>query len=143
MGWGLGGFNTRWGIPHTPRFKAAAVGAGVTDLLSFTGTSDIPGFLPDYFSGEPWNSPASFEAYREHSPMSFVKGVTTPTLILHGEADVRVPTPQGSELYNALKRQGVTTKMVVYPRTPHGPREPKFTLDIAQRNLDWVDKYVR
>ena len=56
---------------------------------------------------------------------------------------LRVPTSQGYELYNALKRQGVTTKMVVYPRTPHGPREPKFILDIAQRHLDWVDKYVR
>ena len=74
--------------------------------------------------------------------MAFVKGVTTPTLILHGEADVRVPTTQGYEFYNALKRQGVTTKMVVYPRTPHGPREPKFLLDIMQRHLDWVDKYV-
>jgi dipeptidyl aminopeptidase/acylaminoacyl peptidase len=56
---------------------------------------------------------------------------------------VRVPTSQGYELYNALKRQGVTTKMVVYPRTPHGPRDPKFILDIAQRHSDWVDKYVR
>jgi len=139
MGWSYGGFMTSWVITHTHRFKAASVGAGVTNLWSFTGTSDIAGFLPDYFSGEPWDA---FDAYQKHSPMSFVKGVTTPTLILHGEADVRVPTSQGYELYNALKRQGVICKMVVYPRTPHGPREPKFLLDIMQRNLDWVDKYV-
>jgi dipeptidyl aminopeptidase/acylaminoacyl peptidase len=139
MGWSYGGFMTSWVVTHTQRFKAAAVGAGVTDLWSFTGTSDIPGFLPDYFSGEPWNN---FDGYYNHSPMAFVKGVTTPTLILHGEADVRVPTTQGYELYNALKQQGITTKMVVYPRTPHGPREPKFLLDIMQRHLDWVDKYV-
>lgn len=139
MGWSYGGFMTSWVITHTHRFKAAAVGAGVTNLWSFTGTSDIPGFLPDYFGGEPWNS---FDGYYNHSPMSFVKGVTTPTLILHGEADVRVPTSQGYELYNALKRQGVTVKMVVYPRTPHGPREPKFLLDIMQRHLAWVDQYV-
>jgi dipeptidyl aminopeptidase/acylaminoacyl peptidase len=69
--------------------------------------------------------------------------VKTPTLILHGEADARVPTTQGYEFYHALKRRGVTTKMVVYPRTPHGPREPKFILDIAQRHLAWVDDYVR
>ncbi len=142
MGWSYGGFMTSWVITHTHRFKAAAVGAGVTDLLSFTGTSDIPGFLPDYFSGEPWNSSVNFEAYRDHSPLSFVKGVTTPTLILHGEADVRVPTSQGYELYNALKRQGVVAKMVVYPRTPHGPREPKFLLDIMQRHLEWLDRYL-
>jgi dipeptidyl aminopeptidase/acylaminoacyl peptidase len=139
MGWSYGGFMTSWVITHTHRFKAASVGAGVTNLWSFTGTSDIPGFLPDYFSGEPWNA---FDGYQKHSPMSFVKGVTTPTLILHGEADVRVPISQGYELYNALKRQGVISKMVVYPRTPHGPKEPKFLLDIMQRNLDWVEKYV-
>ena len=139
MGWSYGGFMTSWVVTHTHRFKAAVVGAGVTNLWSFTGTSDIPGFLPDYFSGEPWQS---FDGYYNHSPMAFVKGVTTPTLILHGEADVRVPTSQGYEFYNALKRQGVTTKMVVYPRTPHGPREPKFLLDIMQRHLEWVDQYV-
>jgi len=139
MGWSYGGFMTSWVITHTHRFKAASVGAGVTNLWSFTGTSDIPGFLPDYFSAEPWNA---FDGYQKHSPMSFVRGVTTPTLILHGEADVRVPISQGYELYNALKRQGVISKMVVYPRTPHGPKEPKFLLDIMQRNLDWVEKYV-
>jgi dipeptidyl aminopeptidase/acylaminoacyl peptidase len=140
MGWSYGGFMTSWVLTHTRRFKAAAVGAGVTNLWSFTGTSDIAGFLPDYFSGNPWDN---FEAYRAHSPMAFVKGATTPTLILHGEADVRVPISQGYELYNALRQQGVTTKMVVYPRTPHGPREPKFLLDIMQRHLEWVEKYVR
>lgn len=140
MGWSYGGYMTAWVITHTGRFKAAAAGAAVTNLRSFTGTADIPGFLPDYFSGESWENA---ELYRKHSPMSHVKGATTPTLILHGEADLRVPVSQSYELYNALKRQGVTTKMVVYPRQPHGPREPKFLLDIAQRHLDWVEKYVK
>ena len=121
-------------------FATTTVTSAVTSLWSFTGTSDILGFLPDYFSGEPWKN---LEAYYNHSPMAFVKDVTTPTLILHGEADVRVPTSQGYELYNALKREGVVAKMVVYPRTPHGPREPKFLLDIMQRHLEWVDKYVK
>ena len=140
MGWSYGGFMTSWVITHTHRFKAAAVGAGVTNLWSFTGTSDIPGFLPDYFTGEPWNT---FDGYFNHSPMAFVKGVTTPTLILHGEADERVPISQGYELYHALKRQGVETKMVVYPRTPHGPREPKFLLDIMQRHVDWMEQHLK
>ncbi|MBI3664838.1 MAG: S9 family peptidase, partial [Acidobacteria bacterium] len=140
MGWSYGGYMTSWVITQTKRFKAAAVGAGVTNLFSFTGTSDIPGFLPDYFSGEPWENLA---AYEKHSAMFNVKGVATPTLILHGEADVRVPISQGYELYNALKRQGVATQMVVYPRTPHGPREPKFQLDLMERHLAWMDKYLR
>jgi dipeptidyl aminopeptidase/acylaminoacyl peptidase len=140
MGWSYGGFMTSWVITQTTRFKAAVVGAGVTNLWSFTGTADIPGFLPDYFKGEPWDA---FENYRAHSPMAHVKNVKTPSLILHGESDVRVPISQGFELYNAIKRQGVTAKMVTYPRMPHGPNEPKFMLDIMNRHIDWMDKYVR
>jgi len=140
MGWSYGGYMTSWVVGHTTRFKAAAVGAGVTNLWSFTGTSDILGFLPDYFGGEPWNV---FENFRKHSPMSYVRNVVTPTLVLHGEADIRVPISQGYEFYNALKRRGVTAKMVVYPRMPHGPGEPKFMLDVMNRHLEWIEKYVR
>lgn len=139
MGWSYGGFMTSWTITQTKRFRAASVGAGVTNLMSFTGTADIPGFLPDYFGGEYWDN---FDAYRAHSAMFQIKGVTTPTLIQHGERDERVPLPQGQELYNALKRQGCTTKMVVYPRTPHGIEEPKLMLDCMNRNIDWFDCYV-
>ncbi|MFM8252393.1 MAG: S9 family peptidase [Planctomycetota bacterium] len=140
MGWSYGGFMTSWTITQTQRFRAASVGAGVTNLMSFTGTADIPGFLPDYFRGEFWTNPAT---YQEHSPMFHIKGVKTPTLIQHGERDERVPLSQGQELYNALKRQGCETKMVVYPRTPHGIEEPRLLLDCMQRNLDWFDQYLR
>ncbi len=140
MGWSYGGFMTSWTITQTKRFKAASVGAGVTNLMSFTGTADIPGFVPDYFGGEYWDV---FEKWRAHSAMFHVKGVTTPTLIQHGEADQRVPVSQGYEFYNALKRQGVVVKMTVYPRQPHGLQEPKMTLDAARANLAWFDKYVQ
>lgn len=140
MGWSYGGFMTSWTITQTKRFKAAAIGAGVTNLWSFTGTADVRDFIPDYFGGEFWDN---FDAWQKHSPIAHIRGVTTPTLILHGEADDRVPVTQGYEYYNSLKRQGTLTKMVVYPRQPHGPREPKFVLDIMQRHLDWVEKYVR
>jgi dipeptidyl aminopeptidase/acylaminoacyl peptidase len=139
MGWSYGGYMTAWTITQTKRFKAASVGAGVTNLVSFTGTADIPSFLPDYFGGEFWNKP---EAYRKHSPMSHLKGVTTPTLIQHGERDERVPLSQGQELRNALKRQGCTTRMVVYPRTPHSIEEPRLLVDCMERNLEWFDRYV-
>lgn len=72
-----------------------------------------------------------------------MKGVSTPTLILHGEKDLRVPLSQGQEFYNALKQQNCPVQMVVYPRTPHGPQEPKFILDIAKRLLDWFEQHVR
>ena len=139
MGWSYGGYMTSWVITQTRRFKAASVGAGVTNLMSFTGTADIPSFIPDYFGGEYWDV---FDTWRARSAMFNVKGVTTPTLIQHGESDRRVPISQGYELYNALKRQGVTTKMVVYPRQPHGIQEPKLMLDAMTRNLEWFDHFV-
>ena len=139
MGWSYGGYMTSWVITQTRRFKAASVGAGVTNLMSFTGTTDIPSFIPDYFGGEHWDA---FDAWRTHSAMFSIKGVTTPTLIQHGEADRRVPISQGYELYNALKRQGVPVTMVVYPRQPHGIQEPKLMLDAMSRNVEWFDRWV-
>ena len=139
MGWSYGGYMTSWTITQTKRFRAASVGAGVTNLISFTGTADIPGFLSDYFGGEYWDK---FDVYRSHSAMFQIKGVTTPTLIQHGERDERVPLPQGQELYNALKRQGCPTTMVIYPRTPHGIEEPRLMLDCMNRNLGWFDRHL-
>ena len=139
MGWSYGGYMTSWVITQTKRFKAASVGAGVTNLMSFSGTTDIPSFIPDYFGGEHWDA---FDAWRKHSAMFNIKGVTTPTLIQHGEADLRVPISQSYELYNALKRQAVPAKMVVYPRQPHGIQEPKLMLDAMTRNVEWFDRWV-
>jgi dipeptidyl aminopeptidase/acylaminoacyl peptidase len=141
MGWSYGGYMTSWVITQTQRFKAASVGAGVTNLMSFTGTADIPAFIPDYFGGEFWEE-GGIDRWRGHSAMFHVGKVKTPTLIQHGEADLRVPVSQGYELYNALKRQGVPVRMVVYPRQPHGIQEPKFMLDAMQRNLEWFDRWV-
>jgi dipeptidyl aminopeptidase/acylaminoacyl peptidase len=139
MGWSYGGFMTSWVITQTQRFKAASVGAGVTNLMSFTGTADIPGFIPDYFGAEFWED---LEIYRAHSAMFHVQNARTPTLIQHGERDLRVPLSQGQELYNALQRRGVEVRMVVYPRQPHGITEPRLVLDAGRRNLEWFAKYV-
>jgi dipeptidyl aminopeptidase/acylaminoacyl peptidase len=141
MGWSYGGYMTSWVITQTQRFKAASVGAGVTNLVSFTGTADIPGFIPDYFGGEFWDE-GGVDRWRAHSAMFQVQNVKTPTLIQHGEADLRVPVSQGYELYNALRRRGVPTRMVVYPRQPHGLQEPKFIEDAMRRNLEWFDRWV-
>ena len=139
MGWSYGGYMTSWTITQTNRFKAASVGAGVTNLVSFTGTADIPSFLPDYFGGEFWDDGPLRGLPRALRDVPR-RNVTTPTLIQHGEADVRVPISQGYELYNALKRRGVVVEMVDYPRQPHGMREPRLILDLAVRNLAWMEK---
>ena len=139
MGWSYGGFMTSWIVTQTKRFKAASAGAPVTNLMSFNGTADIPAFVPDYFGGQAWENP---EIYYKHSAMFNVKGVSTPTLIQHGEADIRVPISQGYEFYNALKQQNVPTRMIVFPRQPHGIGEPKHQIAAMQSNLDWFEKYL-
>ena len=139
MGWSYGGFMTSWIVTQTKRFKAASAGAPVTNLMSFNGTADIPAFVPDYFGGQSWEI---IDLYQKHSPMFNVKGVTTPTMIQQGDADVRVPISQGYEFYNALKLQGVPTRMLVLPRQPHGPTEPKMQLAAMKANLEWFEKYI-
>lgn len=139
-GWSYGGYMTSMIITKTDRFKAAMVGAGVTNLFSMTNTSDIPGFLPDYFDGEVWGKT---DVYLKHSAMGSIKNAKTPALVIHGEDDLRVPISQGQELYGALMRMGVPTEMVVYPRTQHGPEEPKFIQDIGERTFNWFIKYLK
>jgi dipeptidyl aminopeptidase/acylaminoacyl peptidase len=139
MGWSYGGFMTTWIVTQTQRFKAASAGAPVTNLMSFNGTADIPAFVPDYFGGQFWDA---MDAYQKHSAMFNIKSVKTPTMIQHGEADIRVPISQGYEFYNALKAQGVPTRMIVLPRQPHGPNEPKMQLAVMRANFDWFEKYL-
>jgi dipeptidyl aminopeptidase/acylaminoacyl peptidase len=139
MGWSYGGFMTSWIITQTKRFKAASIGAAVTNLMSFTGTADIPGFIPDYMGAEFWDN---LDVYRQHSAMFNIKGVSTPSLIQHCEGDLRVPISQGYEIYNALKRQNVPVRMLVMPRQAHGPTEPKMMLKVMQTNVEWFDKML-
>ena len=93
-----------------------------------------------YFGGQPWDDAS---LYRARSPVFQAKGVTTPTLVQHGEADVRVPISQGYEFYNAVKQQGTPVEMLVLPRQPHGPTEPRMILKIMQTNLDWFEKHLK
>ena len=140
MGWSYGGFLASTILTKTKRFKAAAIGAPVTNLIAFTANSDLQNLIPDYLGGEYWNEPA---AYQKISPIFNIKAVSTPTLIIHGEADFRVPISQSYELYYALKRRNVPVRMLVLPRQPHGPNEPKMLLITMQTQLDWFVKYLK
>lgn len=139
LGWSYGGFMTSWTVTQTDRFRAACVGAAVTNPLSFNGTSDIPGFIPDYFGAEGWDD---LEAYRRQSPILHAGRVVTPCLIQHGERDDRVPLGQGREFYNALTRRGVPAEMVIYPRQGHGITEPRLILDRARRATAWFERWI-
>ena len=139
LGWSYGGYLGAWAITQTRRFKAACMLAPVTNLISFTGTTDNHELFPGYLRREFWDDPALFLA---RSPVMQAKGVTTPALLLHGEADTRVPISQSLEFYDALRQQECRTQMVAYPRMGHVPGEPDQLLDIMERTLAWYDRYV-
>ena len=139
MGWSYGGYMTSFAVTKTDRFQAASMGAGLPNLISMVGTTDIPDYLVGHMGGEFWNDYATYE---RHSALYRIDNVTTPTQVLHGAEDDRVPTRQGQEFYRALHRQGVPTEMVLYPRTPHGPREPKLLMDVTPRIVDWFDEHL-
>lgn len=138
-GWSYGGYMTAWIVTQTNLFKAASLGAGLTNLFSMYSQNDIPSALDAYLGGAPWDR---LEIYRKVSPMSYIKNAKTPTLILHGEKDERVPPPQAKEFYVGLKKNGVTVEWVLYPREPHGLREPKHQKDKMTREIAWFDKYI-
>jgi len=139
MGWSYGGYMTSWIVTQTDRFKAASMGAGLPDLISMVTTTDIPDYLVAHMGGEFWND---YETYQAHSAIYHIKNVITPTQVMHGQRDFRVPFTQGQEFYVALQRLGIPTEMVVYPRTPHGPHEPKLLMDVTPRILAWFDHHL-
>ncbi len=139
MGWSYGGYMTSWIITQTDRFKAASMGAGICNLISHSGTTDVIGYYPDFF-GDLWENG---ELYRNRSPLTFASQVKTPCLIQHGLNDKRVPVSQGQEFYRALKNIQSPVQMVLYPNMEHVPDQPKQILDITQRNLDWFEEHLQ
>jgi len=139
-GWSFGGFMTSWTITHTDRFKAAIVGAAVTDLFTMATTSDIaPSYLDSYYG----NLSSNWKLYDEHSPVRFLERCHTPTLVIHGESDVRVPISQGEEFYYGLRFLGGETQMVRYPREPHIFQEMEHQRDSLERMLHWYDSHLK
>jgi dipeptidyl aminopeptidase/acylaminoacyl peptidase len=139
-GWSYGGYMTATIVTRTDRFKSAIVGAAVTDLASFAGTTDIPPFARSYFRSWPWEDP---QEYVEHSPLFHAGRVKTASLLVHGDRDERVPISQGWEFYSALKAIGVPTDLLVLPRQPHGIREPKLLRTCQERILRWTEVHTR
>ncbi|APO96509.1 alpha/beta hydrolase family protein [Xanthomonas vesicatoria] len=138
-GWSYGGYLSAWAVTHSSRFKTAIVGAGVVDIGAMALTTDVPDYLPGYF-GDPVRNRAEYDA---HSPIRYVDKVHVPVLILHGQADQRVPPSQGDMLYRALKLQGATVEQVTYPRGPHWFYETEHGVDVQQRVLGWLDAQLR
>ena len=138
-GWSYGGILGGWTVTQTNRFKAASVGAMVSDWTSEYG----PGFNHDvrlwYIGGTPWENP---EGYRQRSGLTHVANVKTPTIIFHGMKDRTDTEPQSMMFYAALKDQGREVRYLRFPREPHGFREPRHqrTRDIEE--IRWMQQHV-
>ncbi len=143
MGWSGGGHMTNKIITHTDRFKAAASGAGAVNWISMYGTSDVRIYRTPWFGGTPWQEDAPIDTYWGHSPLKDIYKVTTPTIVLVGENDVRVPPNQSVELYRALRTNGVDTHLYIAPREPHGWQELRHELFKVNIELDWFERHVR
>jgi len=115
-GWSYGGYMTAWAVTQTDRFKAAVMGAGISNWMSVYGTSDITSYMKLFFDDQPFDRA---RVYRRHSPLAYVERLRTPTLIIHGEADVRAPISQSYEFYQGARDIGVDARFVVYPRERH------------------------
>jgi dipeptidyl aminopeptidase/acylaminoacyl peptidase len=139
-GGSYGGFMTNWIVTQTPRFKAAVASASVSNLISFYGTSLYTDLIEAEFRGLPWDN---YPMLWQWSPLAHVKGVTTPTLFLHGENDHDVPVTQAEEMYTALRKQGVEATLVRYPNEGHGLRQPRHVADSNRRLLAWFDRYLK
>jgi dipeptidyl aminopeptidase/acylaminoacyl peptidase len=142
MGWSQGGYISAFLTTHdSARFKAISVGAGISDWMTYYVSTDITPFTRQYLGATPWDDP---KVYALTSPITYIKGARTPTLIQHGAADQRVPPPDAFELYRGLLDQGVTTKLIIYKGfegVGHGPSKPKSSRAVMQHNLDWFDQY--
>jgi dipeptidyl aminopeptidase/acylaminoacyl peptidase len=138
-GWSWGGYLTAWTITQTDIFRAAVMGAGLSNMISDHGQGDIPSANLLYYPGQPYHH---LEAYWRSSPIRYVSAVKTPTLILHGDEDARVHPAQGMEFFRALKLLGVPVRFVRYPREKHGITERAHQIDLMNRIIDWLDRYL-
>ncbi|HEX5964554.1 MAG TPA: S9 family peptidase [Pyrinomonadaceae bacterium] len=139
-GGSYGGFMTNWIVTQTPRFRAGVAVASVSNLISFYSTSLYQDLIHAEFGGFPWDN---FEVLWQWSPLRFVRQVQTPVMFIHGEQDNDVHITQAEEMYMALKRRGVESVFVRYPREGHGLREPKHRIDALERTIAWFDRHVK
>jgi dipeptidyl aminopeptidase/acylaminoacyl peptidase len=143
MGWSGGGHMTNKIITHTTRFKAASSGAGAVNWISMYAQSDTRVQRTPWFGGTPWQEDAPIDTYWGHSPLKDISNATTPTIILVGANDERVPPPQSVELYRALRANGVPTHLYMAPREPHGWQELRHELFKINVELDWFEEHAR
>jgi dipeptidyl aminopeptidase/acylaminoacyl peptidase len=139
-GHSYGGFMTMWTVTHTPRFKAAVAGAGLSDWLSYYGENGIDQWMIPFFGASVYDDPS---IYLKLSPIMYIKNARTPTFIYVGERDVECPAPQSQEFWHGLRAFNVPTSLVIYEGEGHAIRRPDHIRDLSERIVGWFDRYLR
>ena len=139
-GYSYGGFMSSWAVGHTDRFRAAVVGAPVSNQASAFGTGDIPLFDMHEIGGLPQDNP---EAYAKQSPVTYLKNCRTPVLLVHHEGDLRCPIAQSEEIFHALKAMKREVEFVRYPGGFHtyNTHAPSQIVDRTTRTIAWYDSH--
>jgi CubicO group peptidase (beta-lactamase class C family)/poly(3-hydroxybutyrate) depolymerase len=142
-GYSYGGYMTCYLTSRDGRFAAGVAGGVVADLTTQAGTADMGHFMNEYeLGGRPWSDRERFDTM---SPYAAIDHVDTPTLILHGAADLRCPVGQAQQWFTALRERGVPTRLVLYPEAGHLfilEGRPSHRIDYNQRVIDWVEEYA-
>ena len=138
-----GGLLTNWTITQTQRFKAAVAQRDIADWYGFWFTADFTLFQPTWFRKAPWEDPQDFAA---RSPITHVANVTTPLMLVNGDADYRTPASDGGEMmFRALKYRKIPTVMVRFPRETHElsrSGEPWHRVERLQHIVGWMDEWL-
>jgi dipeptidyl aminopeptidase/acylaminoacyl peptidase len=139
-GGSYGGYMIDWMLGHTNRFKCFVSHDGVFDLREEAESTEELWFPIWEFGGMPWDNP---EVYDKWSPSHFVKEFQTPTLVIHGELDFRVPDTQGLELFTALQMRKVPSELLIFPDEGHWVLKPQNSALWYKTFVDWVDKWAK
>ncbi len=140
LGGSYGGFMVNWIAGHNDRFKALISHAGVFDLTSEYGTTEELWFPEWEFGGPPWEKP---EHHRERSPSTYAANFKTPTLVIHGALDFRVPDAQGLGMFTSLQRRGVPSRFVWFPDEGHWIAKPANRVVWWNEVHAWLEKYLK
>jgi dipeptidyl aminopeptidase/acylaminoacyl peptidase len=139
-GGSYGGFMVNWICGHTDRFKALVSHAGVFDLVSMYGSTEELWFPEWEYGGYPWDRA---EHYRNHSPSTYARSFRTPTLVIHGALDFRVPDAQGLGMFTCLQRLGVPSRYVWFPDEGHWIAKPQNRIVWWREVQSWLEKYLK
>ena len=137
MGWSYGGYMMMWMQGHTDRFKAIAAMMGIYDLRSFHGATEELWYPEWDLKGVPWEN----KDYEKWSPSAYVKNFKTPTLVISGERDYRVPYTQSLHFYTDLQKMNVPSRLIIYSNAGHWPSWYEMALYYTA-HLEWFSKYL-